>query len=94
VEDAKKKEMTGRGRGYLDELLKHEDDPLYWVKADGGADNHDEGDGKIDSQHADGAIRPDTEVSTPFDFKISANLWTRATRQCHVTRSVFSGQQN
>ncbi|KIM74762.1 hypothetical protein PILCRDRAFT_14200 [Piloderma croceum F 1598] len=63
VEDAKKKEMTGRGRGYLDELLKHEDDPLYWVKADGGADNHDEGDGKIDGQHADGAIRPDTEVS-------------------------------
>jgi hypothetical protein len=63
VEDAKKKEMTGRGRGYLDELLQHEDDPLYWVKADGGADNHDEGDGKMDSQHVDGAIRPDTEVS-------------------------------
>jgi hypothetical protein len=45
--------MTG-GRGYLDELLKHEDDPLYWVNAKGGADSHDEGGGKIDGQHADG----------------------------------------
>ena len=33
MEDAKKKEMTGRGRAYLDKLLKHEDDPLYSVKA-------------------------------------------------------------
>jgi hypothetical protein len=62
VEDAKKKEMTGLGRGYLDELLKHEDDPLYWVKAGDGADNNDERDGK-GGQHADGTIRPDTEVS-------------------------------
>jgi hypothetical protein len=55
--------MTGLGRGYLDELLKHEDDPLYWVKADDGADNHGERDGKIGGQYADGTIRPDTEVS-------------------------------
>jgi len=63
VENAKKKEMTGLARGYLDELLKHEDDPLYWVKANDGADNHDKRDGKIGGQHADGMIRPDTEVS-------------------------------
>jgi hypothetical protein len=55
--------MTGRGRSYLDELLKHEDDPLHWVKADGGANKHDERVGKIDAQHADGVIHPDTEVS-------------------------------
>ena len=57
MEDAKEKEKTGRGRGYLDELLKHEDELPYWLKADGGADNHHERDGKIDGQHADGAIR-------------------------------------
>jgi hypothetical protein len=76
VEDAKKKEMTGRGRSYSDELLKHEDDLLYWVKANGGANKHDEGVGKIDSQHADGVIRPDTEVSLldlDSDIQIAAS---------------------
>jgi hypothetical protein len=66
VEDAKKKEMTGRGRDYLDELLKDEDDPLYWVKAEGR-------DGKIDSQHTDGAIRPDTEVSLDSDIPFATS---------------------
>ena len=35
IEDAKERN-AGRGKGYLDELLKHEDDPLYWVRSAGG----------------------------------------------------------
>lgn len=35
TEDAKERN-AGRGKGYLEELLKHEDDPLYWVKSEGG----------------------------------------------------------
>ncbi|KAF7982682.1 hypothetical protein HWV62_27168 [Athelia sp. TMB] len=30
-------ESRGKGKGYLDELLKHEEDPLYWIN-DGGSD--------------------------------------------------------
>ena len=95
VEDAKKKEMTGRGRSYLDELLKHEDDPLYWVKADGGANEHDEGVGKIDSQHADGVIHPDTEVTLldlDSDIQIAASgddgngIWNGHTAEQTTTK--------
>ncbi|KZP32711.1 TLD-domain-containing protein [Athelia psychrophila] len=31
VEGAKDQESRGKGKGYLDELLRHEDDPLYWI---------------------------------------------------------------
>jgi len=41
----------------------HEDNLLYWVKANSGADDPDKKDGKIDSQHVDGTIRLITEVS-------------------------------
>lgn len=35
VEGAKEQDNQGKGKGYLDELLRHEDDPLYWINHGG-----------------------------------------------------------
>ena len=55
MEDAKKKEIMGQGKGYSDEVLK--------------AEGHDKGDGKIDSQHAEKMMGMELGIATQLNIQ-------------------------